>query len=210
MIRSSFQSGFDRSIADLAAAITAGEPERICPAYLAAKGLWTGTVPALLEHINHSCGPESGQEIIAAFSHLHCYMCDDGAAPCPSCEGAGVDCPTCNGLGAEACGFCSGTGWADEEMIPPEFQGQVRQHHANKALHQAQKLAEIREPAYFAASARRLPHDKRVSVGLWLLRLRFRFDALAARANDRKQVQFQVLAKHASKLLDAMAQHAKI
>jgi hypothetical protein len=205
MIQSSFQSGFDRSLADLAAALAANDPERICPAYRAAKGLWTGTVPGLLERIEQSCGRGSGESIVHAFSRLHCYMCQDGASSCPSCEGAGGDCSACDGLGMEVCGFCGGTGWADEEMIPPEFRPAVRHQHVNAALKQAQKLAEIRDAAHFAALARQLPRAKKTEIGLWLLRLKCRFDALARQATDRKQIQHQVLAKHAGKLLNALA-----
>jgi hypothetical protein len=205
MIRSSLQSGFDQSLGELAAAIAANEPERICPAYLAAKRLWTGTVGELLATIGHRCGGQSSDAIVAAFSHLRCYMCQDGASSCPSCEGAGGDCTTCDGTGMEACSFCGGTGWASEEMIPPEFRPAVKQQHVNKAIKQAQKLAELRDVWQFGVSARHLPREKQIEVGLWLLRLKCRFDTLAAQAIDRKQLQFQTLAKHAAKLLDAMA-----
>lgn len=90
--------------------------------------------------------------VISAFSHFHCFMCQDGIVQCETCKGKGMlddtsACPQCHGFAITACPFCGGTAWVEDRMIPEELEDLVlkrRIRHIDKAIKSFAKLASMK------------------------------------------------------------------
>ncbi|MDY7009384.1 MAG: hypothetical protein SVV80_01345, partial [Planctomycetota bacterium] len=110
-------------------AVAKREAEPICLAYLALRKAAAENgvkLAEMFERADEILSLSASDVIVSAFSHRHCFMCQDGAVSCKECKGTGFvegggKCPVCDGLGSMPCDFCQGTGWAARDMIPPEI-----------------------------------------------------------------------------------------
>lgn len=164
-----------RAVEGLRKAAAAKQVEIICAAYQALRPIARAHRIDPLNLARTAMGPSAVEYLVSAFSHLHCFMCHGGCAPCDSCEGEGEitpgkPCPTCNGLALAACPFCRGTNWADRDVIPSEIAPAVYRRqlaHVRDDLHQVVKLFLNLN----TASIKTMEPDKRRELGGHLIRL---------------------------------------
>ncbi|MBN2446988.1 MAG: hypothetical protein JXO22_09695 [Phycisphaerae bacterium] len=74
--------------------------------------------------LNKSIGKEATAKLIDAFVRFPCFYCKHGLESCEVCDGRGtisgaILCEACAGLGVARCGFCDGSGWVTNNIVPP-------------------------------------------------------------------------------------------
>ncbi|MCP4377588.1 MAG: hypothetical protein GY794_15600 [bacterium] len=100
--------------------------ENICEAYQKLKSSANGL---RIEHILPLADKVLGQSAVAivasAYSHERCFMCIEGSVPCEFCKNEDAEtrahCQRCHSTGMTTCGFCEGTGWVGNDVIPREL-----------------------------------------------------------------------------------------
>ena len=173
----------EAALEELRAALSQGQVEPVCTAYLRLHRIAHAMSMPLRDFFARlacCCGQEAVSQIVSAFSHRDCFMCDDGTAPCDACEKKGqVDrfrCPRCEGTTMEICTFCQGAGWCSLEDVPLELRQAVelqRRRHLEQGMQKLAALAAQAGPGDSAA----LPPEKRRELTAWLTRLQARASA---------------------------------
>ncbi|HOF18295.1 MAG TPA: hypothetical protein PK082_05240 [Phycisphaerae bacterium] len=201
------------ALAELRRAAESRRVEPLCTAYqhlrIAARGMRLGE---LFRIVDREIEAPVENVLVSAYSHRHCFMCDDGTSLCAHCEGTGYVeenrlCPQCGGLGLTPCGFCEGTGWADRQNIPPEFRKAVLDRqlaHVRRDLQRAgETLAKATRQAMDSLSAT----DRRALLA-WLLRLQCRMSHLAGLddlGDSEQQARLGAMATRIEKCLEKLA-----
>ena len=180
-------TGIQGALAELREAVASGKTESICLAYLALRGAATASgikAPEMFERADRAISGSAIDVIASAFSHRHCFMCQNGVVPCDGCEGAGSteaagECRPCKGTGLTPCTFCQGTGWAPRDMIPTEFTpGVLRRLRLASTDRDLKDLAEV-VGKLGGVKARRLPNEERRNLTAVVMRLQARVESLA-------------------------------
>jgi hypothetical protein len=173
-----------QALEDLRQAAQSKKVEAICNAYRTLREAGRGMkVKDLLELADKALGQQASLLIVSAFSHLHCYMCNDGSSICDQCEGTGRleqnrKCPQCEGFGVLSCNFCKGSGWAERSVIPPELRRAVLDRQLLNLRGEVKKLGE--SFSYLTVDRiNRLLRDKRRELISWLIRLQARMTEMA-------------------------------
>jgi len=184
----------------------------ICAAYRALRRAAAGVgLREAFRRMDEALGSAGRRAVVAAFSHLHCFMCNRGLAPCEACDGRGTDeaggpCEACDGLGAGPCEFCGGSGWISRDQIPPELRRAVTAVQYRRTEKELADLAHRLHDAEHVRQARREAKARR-DLGGRLMRLRGRVEDLAEAPNLPDDADRQRLEKQAEQLgraLDAL------
>lgn len=168
-------------------AVANREAEPICLAYLALRKAATESgvkLAEMFERADKILSRSTSDVIVSAFSHRHCFMCQDGAVSCKECKGTGFveggdKCPACDGLGVMPCDFCQGTGWAARDMIPPEITQDIlkRRQLANVEVDLKEMKRTIDK--LNAKNAEKLQAELQRNLTKWAMRVRARLNSLA-------------------------------
>lgn len=172
-------NGLGDALRELQEAVRTRRPDPICSAYRhlrkAARGM---KLDELFARADEALDEPLQPLVISAFSHWHCFMCDDGASVCDQCEGGGKDedgetCSGCDGLGFTPCDFCRGTGWVDRDLIPPELKRVVMKNQVSAVKKELNRLRQTL-PTISDKQLRSLPHAERLKLARRLMRLQAR------------------------------------
>ena len=175
-----------QALQDFRIAAESRQVESICAAYQGlreAAGEEELTTRQVFHLAKQAVGESADKVIVSAFSGNHCFMCNEGSVPCSQCQGSGYTeedraCPACDGLAITACGFCSGTGWADRTSVPPEVATAVMLHRLYQTRKELKKLA-AQAPQLRDGKIHRLPRGERKALAAWLTRMEGQLSELA-------------------------------
>lgn len=173
----------EAALAQLRQAAADRQVDPICQAYEALREAG-GDMPSrdLLALAGQRMNVAAAGLVISAYSHRHCYMCDNGTIVCDSCEGTGQDaegrpCLQCDGLGLTVCGFCGGTGWADRASIPRELSKAVTKRQLGHVQTDLKELQQIVAKLGREEMAE-LPIDRRGALAGRLIRVQARLEEM--------------------------------
>jgi hypothetical protein len=98
----------------------------ICEAYQRLKASVNGLrIEQILPLADRALGQSALAMVASAYSHERCFMCTEGSVPCDSCSNEDAEtrahCQRCHATGMTTCGFCGGTGWVGNDVIPHEL-----------------------------------------------------------------------------------------
>lgn len=198
---------------ELQASLKSRKVDAICASYrnlrTASRGL---RVKDMFDMADRELGKGTTHTIISAFSHLHCYMCNDGTTPCEHCEGEGKIgqglCPPCEGLGVATCGFCRGTGWADRSLIPNELRRPVLDLQIAHLRNDMKRFSDLQKDlTHDKVSA--MHKDKRLVLLGWLIRVQARMKEFSANpdVNNADQQGFGKIADAIKQSLAGLSRH---
>ena len=168
-------------------AVANREAKPICLAYLALRKAAAENgvkLAEMFERADKTLSRSASDVIVSAFSHRHCFMCQDGAVSCKECKGTGFvegddKCPVCDGIGVMPCDFCQGTGWAARDMIPPEItQDIIKRRQLANVKEDLKKLKRMIDKLN-AKNAERLQAELRRNLTKWAMRVHARLNSLA-------------------------------
>ena len=201
----------EKALEQLREAAETRQVEPICQAYAALCGA-ADHMPArdLLALAGQRLDLPAAGLVISAYSHLRCYMCDEGTIVCDACEGTcqdadGHPCLQCDGLGLTPCGFCGGTGWADRGTIPPELAKAVAKRQLVRVqadLAEVQKLRARLGPEQVG----QMSLDRRGALAGRLIRLQARLEELGRHVarNDKQAAYVADLADKVGAFLETL------
>lgn len=127
-------------------ALDAGKREEAVRAFLHAAG--SSALPKgmpLRQWLLQAIGREAATRLAEALAVQPCFYCEQGSRPCTACAGAGHvagrgACNRCVGLGHVSCEFCSGSGWAPVDFVPPGLRLDVVVARVRLAMARVKKL----------------------------------------------------------------------
>jgi hypothetical protein len=183
-IPTGLSEGMRKALLAFREAVQSKKVEPICTTYRALREVASGMkLKDLVQLADQATGLSTLNVVVSAFSHLHCFMCNDGALICDQCEGTGKldrepQCPQCDGFGVVPCNFCRGGGLADRSVIPPELRKAVLERQLAHVRRDLKHLAETQaDLAVVKINAQ--PQPQRRATIAWLLRLHARITDLA-------------------------------
>jgi hypothetical protein len=85
-----------------------------------------------------SIGKEATGKLVDAFARFPCFYCENGLETCETCNGRGtiadsLICEVCAGLSVTRCGFCDGSGFVTNNVVPPGLRVVVLAERVNRA-----------------------------------------------------------------------------
>lgn len=114
-------------------------------------------------------GREATGKLVDAFAQFPCFYCEKGLERCEACAGhgtiaGGMICEACAGLSVTRCGFCDGSGWITNNVVPPGLRLVVLAERVNRACGHVASL--LQKPVPTNASAEPAKAAKRCAKEL--------------------------------------------
>jgi len=116
-----------------------------------------------------SIGKEATGKLVDAFARFPCFYCENGLEPCETCNGRGtiadsLICEACAGLSVTRCGFCDGSGFVTNNVVPPGLRVVVLTERTNWASDRIKTL--LQKPVPKGASTDPVKAAKRCAMQL--------------------------------------------